>query len=218
MTINFYKNGEMNGRPYVKFPLRSDSILNDENNDQHCFIWSRLAHFHPCNNNHPNRVSNYGLYLDECNIQDFDFTNGFKCSDFQKTEKLNNLSINKFELNFYQDQNKERHKKILTEVSKNESDRVNHLLIYKNHYVPLTELNVFLGNHFCKYVCRHCLTSYTSQYVLIKQGQQCGERDVTSLRLSNESHIFWMKHVKKIHYILQYTQILKLILILKVLV
>ena len=33
MTVYFYKTGEMNGSNYVKIPLRSNSILNIENND-----------------------------------------------------------------------------------------------------------------------------------------------------------------------------------------
>ena len=56
MTIYFYKTGELNGSNYVKLPLRSNSILNIENYDKFCFIWSILASLHPCNNNHPNRV------------------------------------------------------------------------------------------------------------------------------------------------------------------
>ena len=54
MTIYFYKTTEMNGSNYVKIPLRSSAILNIENNDKHCFLWSILAYIHPCNNNHPN--------------------------------------------------------------------------------------------------------------------------------------------------------------------
>ena len=41
------------------------------------------------------------------------------------------------------------------------------------------------------------MNSYTSQIVLIKQNQQCGERDRTSLRLSNECQIYWQKHFHK---------------------
>ena len=63
MTIYFNKTGEMNGSNYVKIPLRSNAILNYENNDKYCLIWSILACLHPCNNNHPNRVSNYYQYL-----------------------------------------------------------------------------------------------------------------------------------------------------------
>ena len=77
MIIYFYKTSEINGRSYVKIPLRSNAILNIENNDKYCVLWSKLASLHPCNNNHPNRVSNYRQHFNELNIQDFDFTNGF---------------------------------------------------------------------------------------------------------------------------------------------
>ena len=48
----------MNGSSYVKIPLRSNAILNIENNVNYCFMWSILASLHPCNNNNPNRRSN----------------------------------------------------------------------------------------------------------------------------------------------------------------
>ena len=135
MTIYFYETNEMNGLNYVKIPLRTNAILNVENNDKYCFLWSILAWLHPCNNNHPNRVSNYRQYFNELNIQGFDFSNGFKCSDVHKFNELNNISVNIFELNFYQDQNHWKHKLIPIEISKNNSDRVIDLAIYKNHYV-----------------------------------------------------------------------------------
>ena len=118
MIIYLYKTGGINGRSYVKIPLRSNAILNIENNDKYRFLWSILASLHPSNNNHPNRVSSFRQYFNELNLEGFDFTNGFKCSDVHKFEKLNNLSINIFELNFYQDQNKWRHKLIPIKISK----------------------------------------------------------------------------------------------------
>ena len=127
--------------------MRSNAISNIENDDKYCFFWSILAYLHPCNNNHPNRVSNYKQNFSELNIEGFDFTDGFKSSDVHKFEKLKYLSINIFEINVYQDQNKWRHKLIPIEVSKNDSDRVIDLLIYKNHCAPIKKLNVFLGDH-----------------------------------------------------------------------
>ena len=59
MMVKFYKTGDMNGRSYVKFPLRSNAILNIENDDKYCFLWSIIACIHRCNNNHPKIVSNY---------------------------------------------------------------------------------------------------------------------------------------------------------------
>ena len=168
MTIYFYETTEMNGSNYIKIPLRSNAILNVENNDKYCFLWSILAWLHPCNNNHPNRISNYKQYFNELKIQDFDFTNGFKCSDVHKFNELNNLSVNIFELNFYQDQNQWKHKLIPIGISKNNSDRVIDLAIYKNHYVLIKKLDVFLGDHNKKFICRQCLSSYTSENMLMK--------------------------------------------------
>ena len=67
MTIYFYKTVELNDSNYVKIPLRSNAILNVENNDKYCFLWSILAYLHPCNNSHPNRVSNYRQNFNELN-------------------------------------------------------------------------------------------------------------------------------------------------------
>ena len=61
MIIYFYKTGEMNGLSYVKIPLRSSAILNTENDDKYCLLWSILASLHSGNNIHPNRVSNYRM-------------------------------------------------------------------------------------------------------------------------------------------------------------
>ena len=124
MMLYFYKTGELNGSNYVKIPSRSNAYLNIENNDNYCFLWSILASLHPCDKNHPYRVSSFIQYFDKLNIENFDFTNGFKCSDVLKFSELNSLFINIFELNFYQDQNKGENKLMPIEVSKNESDSV----------------------------------------------------------------------------------------------
>ena len=101
MIIYFCKTGELNGLNYVKIPLRSSAILNIEKNDKNCFIWSILASLLPCNYNYTNGSSNYKLYFNQLNIQGFDFTNGFKCSDVHRFNELDNLSVNIFEKKFY---------------------------------------------------------------------------------------------------------------------
>ena len=197
LTVFFYKTDEFNGSNFVKFRLRSNSILNIENNDKYCFIWSILASLHPGKNNHPNRVSNYRQYFNEINIQDFDFTNGFKCIDVHKLNELNTLSINIFELNFYLDQNQLKHKLIPIEVSKNASDRVIDLAIYKNHYALIRKLNVFLGDHHKIFICRRCLNSCTIENMLNLQKPKSENNDITTIRTSSESHLHWRKHFHK---------------------
>ena len=197
MTVYFYKTNELNVSNYVKIPLRSNAILNIENNEKYCFLWSILAYLHPCNNNHPKRVSNYKQYFNELNIQSSDFARGFKCSDVHKFNELKKLSVNIFELIIYQDQNQWKHKLVPIEVSKNDSDRVIDSAIYKNHYALIKKLDVFLGDHNKKFVCRQCLSSYTSENMLMKHKQKCGDDNFTTLRTSSESHIYWKKQFHK---------------------
>ena len=197
MKIRFYKTEELNGSSYVKIPLRSNALINIKNKDKYCSIWSILASLHPCENDHPNRVSNYIQYFNELNFQIFDFTNGFKCNDVHKFNDLNNLSVNIFELNFYQDKNKWKHNLIPIEISKNKSDRVVDLLIYKNHYALIKKLNVFLGDHHKNFISRRCLNSYTSENMLRIHKPKCENNDIPTIRTSSESHLHWKNHFHK---------------------
>ena len=197
MKISIYKTVELNGTSYVKIPLRSNAILNIQNIDKYCFIWSILAGLHPCENSHPSRVNNYSQCFNELNFQNFDFTNGFKCSDVHRFNELNNLSVNIHELNFYEDGDKWKHNLIPIEISKNESDNVIDLIIYKNHYALIKKLHVFLGDHNKSFVCRRCLNSYTSENALTNHKEKCGDDNICTIRTSNESHLFWKKHFHK---------------------
>ena len=197
MKISFYKTTELNGTSYVKIPLRTSALLNVQNNDKYCFIWSILASLHPCENNYPNRVNNYVQYFNELNFQGFDFTNGFKCSDVHRFNELINLSVNIYELSFYQDGDKWKHNLLPTEISKNGSGKVFDLLIYKNHYALIKKLHVFLGDHNKSFVCRRCLNSYTCEKALKNHKEKCGNDNICTIRTSNESHLYWKKHFHK---------------------
>ena len=144
MKKSIYKTGELNSISYAKIPLRSSAILNIQNIDKYCFMWSLLAHLHPGNNTHPSRVKIFLQNFNELNIQSFDFTNGFKCSDFHKLIEIIKVSVKIYEINFHQDSDKWKHKLIPCEISKNESERVVDLLTYKNHYALIKKSHVFL--------------------------------------------------------------------------
>ena len=131
------------------------------------------------------------------NIDGFDFTNGFTCSDVHNFEKLNNLSINILEIYFYQDKNQWKHYLIPIEISKNESDKVTDLIIYKNHYALIKKLKVCLGDHHKTFICRRCLKSYTSENALRNQKEKCGEDNICAIRTSSKPQIHWNKHSYK---------------------
>ena len=193
MKRSFYKTGELNGTSYVKIQLRSNAILNTENSKKYCFIWSILAYLHPCENSHPSRVIKLVTIFNEINFQNFDFTNGFKCSDVHRINELNIFSVNIYEINFYQDGDKWKHNLIPIEISKNESDKVIDLLIYKNHYALIRKLNVFLSNHNKSFVCGRCLNSYTCENALMNHKEKYEDDNICTIKTSNQSHLYWKK-------------------------
>ena len=197
MKIPFYRTVKLNGTSYVKFPLRSNAILNVQYNYKYCFVWSILASLHPCENTHLSIVNNYLQYFNELNFQSFDFTNGFECSDVHRFNEINNLSVNIYEINFYQDGDKWKHNLIPIEISKNKSDNVIELLIYKNHYALIKKLHEFLKNHNKSFVCRRYLNSFTCENALMNHKEKCGDDKICTIRTSNESHLYWKKHFHK---------------------
>ena len=134
MGTSFDKSGELKSSSHVKVPQRNSAKLNMKIEDKYCFFWSLLASLHPIFDSkigHATRVSYYSQYFNELNINGVEFSNGFKCGDVHKNEKLNGLSVNIIELNFYKDQNEWKHKLIPIEISKKQLDGVVDLLIYK---------------------------------------------------------------------------------------
>ena len=200
MKTSVYKTNELNGWSYIKSPLRFSDSSNFKNHDKFCFIWSILVKLHPISdprNGHSPTVSNYRQFFIELNIEGFGFSNGFRRSDNHKYEKLKNFTNNIFELYIYQNQNIWRNKLLPIEASKNNSDEIVNLLIYKNHYVLIKKLNVCLGKQHCLYICRWCLNAYTNQDVLINHMQNYGQQEKSSIRLNTESHLHWKKHIHK---------------------
>ena len=75
----------------------SFAVLEIENVDICCFIWSFIAHLHPIADSKFGRstsVSRYGQSFDAINIQGFHFSHGPKSNDVQIFEKINIFSVN----------------------------------------------------------------------------------------------------------------------------
>ena len=195
IKIYFHKTNPINGMTYVEFPIRTNAILNIQNNDTYCFLWSILAYLHPVNKD-PQRVSKYIPYQNELNITDIDFSNGMKITDIDKFEKLNNqLSINVFE---YSKEDDNDYNLVPLSISKNiENRRIIDLILYKNHYILLKKLHVVIGKRDNIYVCRNCLSSYTVLSKLITHKRLCCNKNKSVYIPSKETHVKWNKYYQK---------------------
>ena len=100
-------------------------------------------------------------------------------------------------MNFYHDQNNWQHNLIPIELSRNDSDRVVDLIIYKNHCALFRKLNAFLVDHHKNFICRRCLKSNTSEYMLMIHKPKCENNDITTIRTSDDTQVFWKKQFHK---------------------
>ena len=51
-----------------------------------------------------------------------------------------------------------------------------------------------MGKQGCRYIDKRCLKSYTNQDVLVNHVQKCCQQEITSIKLNEESHLYWKDH------------------------
>ena len=122
MTSFIQEISELNGLKYGKFPTQSSAKTTNENDDNYCFLRSILGQLDPRGNLIANRVSIYKQYFNESNIVGFDYSNGFKGIDVKIFEKLNKISIEKTELQFFRSGNQWKPKSIPIEIITNQRE------------------------------------------------------------------------------------------------
>ena len=102
---------------------------------------------------------------------------------------MNNLSINIFELSFYQNESKWKHELLLFEIIKTNLHRVVGQITSKNHFVLIGNSKKPLDKDGSIFECGRCWKSYTNQNVIINHSQRCEKQKVMSIRTSNETHL-----------------------------
>ena len=90
LSYSFHKIG-LRGRSYIKSPewiLNKRATINPKNKDNKCFQYSiTVALNHQNIENHPERISNIKLFIDQYNWEGIDFPAGIK--DWKKFERNN---------------------------------------------------------------------------------------------------------------------------------
>ena len=72
------------------------------------------------------------------------------------------------------------------------------MAVCRNNYVLIKKTNVFLGDLNKNFICKRCLSSYTSENMLLLHKQKRGDDDITTNRTSSDTHNQWKKHFHKI--------------------
>ena len=176
LTVKMFKYHDIRASIFCKLPKsfsNSKSIVNIQNNDNYCFLWSILAYKYKVDN-HRERVSHSENHFHELNQGDIHFL--MKIKDIPTFERLNNLNINVSEISANDKSLSPKY------VNKNYYDEQIDLLLYENHYCFITNLRNFCKNneHYNR-LCRRCLNTYGDQSKLEEHMLRCIEQKVCKI-------------------------------------
>jgi hypothetical protein len=187
VNVNVVKYQPIKGSSFLPLPAklaRKKAIVNVQNTDDKCFMWSVLAALHPTTGHHgnPNRVNNYIAYQAELDFTGIPFP--VKVTDIPKFEKKNGLSINVFGY--------ERSEVYPLHLTKERGVHHVDLLILNrgeiSHYCWIKNFNRLMGDqngdnnqyHYCHY-CLHGFTKrggswkniYLTARSMVPSGPRC---------------------------------------------
>ena len=159
---------------YISLPTvvrKNKAVLNIQNSDDKCFLWSVLASIHEVpHTEHPHRVTKYVQYENELIMKGISYPVAIK--DIPKFEKQNNISVNVFGFEessyplFISEQQKDKHVDLLF-IKKDE----------KTHYCLIKDLNRMLYSQSKhkerKHFCTFCLHGFKSENLLMKHKPNC---------------------------------------------
>ncbi|XP_033761654.1 uncharacterized protein LOC117343421 [Pecten maximus] len=185
IQIHLARYKPLKASSYIPLPnkLRTKhAIINVQNKDKKCFLWSVLAALHPTKN-HPERVSKYKQFETE-----LDFTgisSPVSMVDIPKFETQNQISINVlgYEKGLFP-----------VHVTKNRYEKHVDLLMIsdqkKSHYCWIKNVDRLLSDqHTCKnryFHCIYCLQGFTKQRILNDHMHYCREHGTQKVDLPKE--------------------------------
>ena len=176
LKVEMFKYHDIRASSYCKLRrpfCNSKSIVNIQNNDNYCFLWSILAHKYKVDN-HRERVTHYENHSHELNQGDIQFP--MKIKDIPTFETLNNLNINVFELSANDKSLSPKY------VNKNYYEEQIDLLLYENQYCLITNSHNFCrNNEHYTHLFRRCLNTYGDQTKLEEHMLRCIEQKVCNI-------------------------------------
>lgn len=188
-----------------QFIRNKHCVLNIQNNDMYCFLWSIVAFLHPCpEGKRPNRTSSYPHFSRVLKYDNIQFPLALK--DISKFENMNNLTINVYTF--------DKKTIIPIHLSKSNSLTIINLLMLpcddnfeddddddvrmvsgisnaKFHFALIKNLSGLLqtqlsNNRNKKYLCERCLIHFTTQENLNKHLFDCRNLNKTKINLPSE--------------------------------
>ena len=186
--------------PLPDFIMRKKAIINMENKDEKCFLWSVLRYLHPVQKNAP-RINDLREYENDLNFKGIDFP--VKLKDITKFENQNPdlPGINVFSVN---DNNK------IYSLKNNEKDPIKSIDLFlfskgeKQHYSLIKNFSRLVRSQITSdttrklHICKKCLSHYTKEDLLEKHLFYCENETAAVIMPRKNAILNFKNHFKKL--------------------
>ena len=204
LEIHIVEYKPIKGGSYIPLPnfiMRKKAIINMENEDNKCFLWSILRYLHPREKHSP-RINDLKKYENDLNFKEINFP--VKVKDITKFENQNPdlPGINIFSLN-------DNNKVYPLRINKKDCQKTIDLFLHsdgeKQHYSLIKNFTRLVRSQYTShrsskiYICKKCLTHYTKEELLEKHIKYCGNNETVAVKMpTKENSILKFKnHFKK---------------------
>ena len=204
LQIHIVEYKPMRGGTYIPLPefiMKKKSIINIQNKDNKCFLWSILRYLHPVQMNEV-RLTDLRDYENELNFKEINFP--VKVKDIQKFENNNPdlLGINVFSVN-------DNNKIYPLRINKKDCQKSIDLFLYsedeKQHYSPIKNFTRLVRSQYTShrsskiYICKKCLTHFTKEDLLEKHISYCSKNETVAVKIPTKNSILkFQNHFKKL--------------------
>ena len=189
LEVHTAQGAPLSASSYIELPKRVKNtmgVINIQNKDNKCFIWSILAHLHP-KPIHAERVTNYKPFEDELDIEGIDFSTPI--NQIPNFEKKNDLNINVFGW--------EKEEVVPIYISRHSSETVINLLLIskddKRHYCLIKNFSRLMAyrtkHEQQQFYCFTCLHGFCRQQLLDKHREVCGPKKVQRLTFPEDTTV-----------------------------
>ena len=193
LEIHIVEYKPMKGGSYIPLPnciMRKKAIINMENEDNKCFLWSILRYLHPREKHSP-KINDLKKYENDLNFKEINFP--VKVKDIIKFENQNPdlPGINIFSLN---DNNKVYPLRINQKDCQKTIDLFLHSDGEKQHYSLIKNFTRLVRSQYTShrsskiYICKKCLTHYTKEELLEKHIKYCGNIETVAVKMPTKEN------------------------------
>ena len=200
LEIHIVEYKPMKGSSFIPLPnfiMRKKAIINMENEDDKCFLWSILRYLHS-REKHSTRINDLKKYENDLNFKEINFP--VKVKDIQKFENNNPdlPGINVFSVN-------DNNKIYPLRINQKSIDLFLYSEDEKQHYSLIKNFSRLVRSQITKdttrklHICKKCLTNFTKEDLFEKHISYCSKNETVAVKMPTKNFTLKFKnHFKKL--------------------